>query len=74
MQLVAPQEAISDSFFTAVVLTPAKSLPAPGSVIAMARIFSPRHIGGRYLSFCSSEPNAEIGCITSDDCTLIAER
>ena len=26
------------------------------------------------LSFCSSEPKVKIGCMTSDDCTLQAER
>lgn len=35
--------------FFAEVLTPAKSDPAPGSVIAIARICSPRHMAGKYL-------------------------
>ncbi len=29
---------------------------------------------GSQRRFCSSEPKAQIGYITSEDCTLIAER
>ena len=29
---------------------------------------------GRYFSLCASVPKAYIGCITSDDWTLIADR
>ena len=41
----------------AAVRMPARSLPAPGSVMAIARIFSPLHMAGRYFCFCSSVPD-----------------
>src|SRR5712692_6403585 len=45
----------------AVVVIPATSLPASGSVIARAAMCSPRMAGTSHLRFCSSVPNLKTG-------------
>ena len=52
----------------------AGSEPASGSVRPKQPTHSPRAIFGRYLSFCASDPNREIGYITRLDCTEKALR
>jgi hypothetical protein len=42
--------------FLAVVFTPCRSEPAPGSVIAMAEMSSPLDMRGSQRFFCSSVP------------------
>ena len=44
-----------------------RSLPMPGSLIAITPIISPLTILGSHLCFCSSLPNVLIGCITKLD-------
>jgi len=41
----------------AVVRVPPASEPAPGSVNPKAPSIAPLHMAGRYIFFCSSEPN-----------------
>ena len=43
---------------TAVVRRPARSEPAPGSLIPSDAVISPRKIGTAHRCFCSGEPNA----------------
>jgi hypothetical protein len=47
----------------------AGSLPASGSVRPKQPIFLPAANCGSHFDFCSSEPNALIGCMTSEPCT-----
>ena len=53
---------------------PAGSEPWSGSVRPKQPASSPVASFGRYFSFCASLPKLWIGYITSDDCTLSAER
>jgi hypothetical protein len=50
---------------------PATSDPAPGSVIPSAAMRSPRIAGARKRSFCSSEPNFQIGGVAIPMCAPI---
>ncbi|MCY1382557.1 hypothetical protein D9M69_705910 [compost metagenome] len=56
MKVLEPLMTYSSPSSTAVVFTPCRSEPAPGSVMAMAVTISPLTSFGRYLSFSSSEP------------------
>mmetsp|Transcript_8791 Transcript_8791/g.17715 ORF Transcript_8791/g.17715 Transcript_8791/m.17715 type:complete len:320 (-) Transcript_8791:388-1347(-) len=56
------------------VVMPDGSEPCSGSVRPKQPIASPVARLGSHRCFCSSEPKREIGCITSDDWTDIAER
>ncbi|MCY1466127.1 hypothetical protein D9M71_843740 [compost metagenome] len=56
MKVLEPLMTYSSPSSTAVVFTPWRSEPAPGSVIAMAVTISPLTSFGRYLCFSSSEP------------------
>ena len=52
------------------ILQPKAARPAhPG-----LPIHSPLASLGRYFCFVASLPNSKIGCMTSEDCTLIIER
>ena len=50
----------------------AMSLPASGSVMPSAAIFSPLIAGTSYRCFCSSVPHLRIGGVAISVCTLIA--
>ena len=58
----------------ATVRIDAGSEPPSASVRPKQPTISPRAMPGRYFIRWASEPKAWIGYITSDDCTLIAER
>ena len=51
---------------TALVLSPARSLPAPGSLIPRHQVSSARSVGSAHLSFWSSVPNSTIEGVTMD--------
>jgi len=53
---------------------PTGSEPALGSVSPKQPTSSPVASRGKKRSFCSSDPNKLIGCMTSDDCTDSMER
>ena len=54
MKVLDPVSTQSSPSRRAVVRSPCRSEPAPGSVIAIAVIISPRTNGGSHRSFCSS--------------------
>ena len=54
MKVLDPLMIQSSPSRTAEVRMPARSLPAPGSVIATARISSPLAMPGIHRAFCSS--------------------
>ena len=56
MKVFCPFTTSSLPFLSAVVRTPCRSLPVPGSVMAMAAITSPLAILGNQVRFCSSLP------------------
>ncbi len=56
MKVFCPFTTSSLPFLIAVVRTPCRSLPVPGSVMAMAAITSPLAILGSQVRFCSSLP------------------
>ena len=56
MKVLLPLMTYSSPSRTAVVRIAFRSLPPPGSVMAMARIVSPRQISGSHCCFCSSVP------------------
>ena len=58
----------------AVVSMPDGFEPKSGSVRPKQPIIRPAAISGRYVCFCSSEPYAQIGYITSELCTEQNER
>ena len=53
----------------AVVSMPFGFEPKSGSVSPKQPITRPAAISGSHFCFCSSEPNAQIGYITSEPCT-----
>mmetsp|Transcript_22897 Transcript_22897/g.67365 ORF Transcript_22897/g.67365 Transcript_22897/m.67365 type:complete len:287 (+) Transcript_22897:203-1063(+) len=59
---------------TARVPIPAGSEPWSGSVRPKQPTASPVARRGSHSAFCSSEPKSESGCITSEDCTDMADR
>ena len=56
MKVLLPLMTYSSPSRTAVVRTAFRSQPAPGSVIAMARMVSPEAQRGSHFCFCSSVP------------------
>ena len=58
MKVLAPSITYSSPSSTALVRTACKSLPAPGSLIAIAATSSPAAIFGNQRSFCASLPYA----------------
>ncbi|MOA39385.1 hypothetical protein D3C78_1611620 [compost metagenome] len=56
MKVLEPLMTYSSPSSTAVVFTPCRSEPAPGSVMAMALTISPDTSFGRYLCFSISLP------------------
>ena len=74
IQVLAPFSTKPPRARFALVRIDAGSEPPSASVKPKQPAISPLARRGRNLRFCSSVPNAKIGCITSDDCTLIAER
>ncbi|MNV89838.1 hypothetical protein D3C71_1841690 [compost metagenome] len=56
MKVLLPLMTYSSPSRTAVVRTAFRSLPVPGSVMAMARMVSPEAAPGSHLRFCSSVP------------------
>jgi len=69
MNVFEPLITYSLPSFTALVLIPATSDPASGSVIPRQRIFSPLIAGTTHSCFWSSVPNARIGGIAMSVCT-----
>eukprot|EP00966_Prymnesium_polylepis_P257038 5937384-Prymnesium_polylepis.1 len=59
---------------TAFVFIPDGSEPWSGSVSPKQPTFSPAASAGSHCSFCSVEPKSEIGCMTREDWTDMAER
>ena len=57
MNVLEPLRIQSSPSRTAEVRMPARSLPAPGSVIAIATMVSPLMIPGSHRFFCSSLAN-----------------
>ena len=55
MKKAASLLTLPSSDLVAVVRTPCRSDPATGSVMAIAKIFLPAFISGRYFIFCSSK-------------------
>ncbi|MNY12672.1 hypothetical protein D3C86_1457670 [compost metagenome] len=56
MKVLLPLITYSSPSRTAVVRTAFRSLPVPGSVMAMARMISPAQMPGSHFCFCSSLP------------------
>ena len=74
IHIFAPFRMNPPGTFLATVRIDAGSDPPSGSVRPKQPMIRPAAMPGRYLRRCSSEPKAKIGYITSEDCTLIAER
>ncbi len=74
IQVFDPFSTKPPSTFLARVRIEAGSEPASGSVSPKQPTNSPVRSLGRNFCFWSSEPNSQIGYITSDDCTENAER
>ncbi|MCY1547362.1 hypothetical protein D9M68_834160 [compost metagenome] len=67
MKVLLPLMTYSSPSRTAVVRTALRSLPVPGSVMAMDRISSPEQAPGSQRCFCSSLPlRAMYGAMTSE--------
>src|SRR5581483_4240692 len=60
VQIFCPLIRQPPSVLVALVLSPARSEPAPGSEKSSHQIISPRNVGGRKRCFCSSVPKATI--------------
>ena len=58
MNVLAPLSTQASPSRTAAVRMPCRSLPAAGSVIAIAPIHSPVAMGGSQRAFCSSVPRS----------------
>ena len=58
MNVLAPDSTQASPSLTAAVRMPCRSLPAAGSVIAIAPINSPVAMGGSQRAFCSSVPRS----------------
>ena len=56
MKVFWPEMTYSSPSRTARVRMPCRSLPVPGSVIAMAQTVSPATMRGSHFFFCSSVP------------------
>ncbi|MNT74057.1 hypothetical protein D3C72_2128330 [compost metagenome] len=67
MKVLLPLITYSSPSRTAVVRTALRSLPVPGSVMAMARMISPEQMPGSHCCFCSSLPQRLMyGAMTSE--------
>src|SRR5271167_3376877 len=60
VQIFCPVMRQPPSARVALVVSPARSDPAPGSENSWHQTISPRKVGGRNRCFCSSVPNATI--------------
>src|ERR1700743_2845071 len=60
VQIFCPVMPQPPSALVALVVSPARSEPAPGSENSWHQIISPRKVGGRKRCFCSSVPHAPI--------------
>jgi hypothetical protein len=69
MKIFEPLMTHSSPSRTAVVLMPATSEPASGSVMPRHAIFWPLIAGTRYFCFCSSVPNRCTGGVAMSVCT-----
>ena len=58
MNVLAPLSTQASPSLTATVRMPCRSLPAPGSVIAIAPMHSPVAMGGSHRAFCSCVPRS----------------
>ncbi len=74
IHILAPLRTKPPGAGLAVVRIEAGSEPPSASVSPKQPTISPLAMPGNHRRRCSSEPNAWIGYITSEDCTLMAER
>ena len=74
IHIFVPERTQSSPSRRALVRMRPGSEPTSGSVRPKQPITSPRAIWGSQRSFCSSEPNLQIGNMQSDPCTLTNDR